>query len=640
MRPPDATIEIGADEMFGADDVTATSLDPVTFSVVLYRLRAVADEMTRVLEHSAYTPILALCRDFSCAVYDTQSRQITMGEALPIHTSSMHLVINEIVAVHGSDISEGDVFLCNDPYGGNTHIGDLVTAAPVFAEGRHVFWSVVRGHQADTGAFIPSSATAATENVWQEGIAIPPTRLCRAGALQTEILELYLRNVRYREMLHGDLLAQLGSVEKGRLRLVEMCSDYGVDTLLRYVDDIISYADRRMAAEIRTMPNGSYTATGWIDGDGFETFDIPVVAKVTVNDESIEVDFSGSGPQVRGGINGTLGTTIAAGTSPILYYVNPDIPRNQGCIGRVVVNAEEGSVCLASFPASTSAATVCPSDTMQDVVGMAMAQAIPERIMAGTARGAQNVLTVSGSGSSDGSEFGVILFNGSGGSGATARASGWPVFDSIAAFGGMRIAPIEEIELLYPLRIDFCEIEPDSMGMGAQLGGAGTRMQVRPLTGEIECDTIGDSVRNPPHGACGGTPGIGGGQFVERLADGHRQFMTATGHFFVRLGEAWCGVSSGGGGYGDPLSRPIEQVRRDVRDGIVSVNVAREVFGVMFATGGLDFSVDEAATANRRAELAVAQRPLISPTEPNAGLWLEANIRVGDDVLVNPRETR
>ena len=156
-------------------------VDPITFSVVLNRFDSIAKEMTLTLEFTAWTSILALAKDFSCAIYDRDARQVTMSEALPMHMSSLSIVLKEIARTFEGDIGEGDVIACNDPYRGNTHIGDLVTACPVFWEGELLFWAVTKGHQLDCGAFIASSVTPSSKNVWQEGITIPPVKLYEAG---------------------------------------------------------------------------------------------------------------------------------------------------------------------------------------------------------------------------------------------------------------------------------------------------------------------------------------------------------------------------------------------------------------------------------------------------------------------------
>ncbi len=613
------------------DDAT---YDPITFSVLLGRFDSIVDEMTRTLEHTAWTSILAICRDFSCAVYDAVPRQLSMYDALPIHTTSLHLVLGEIADAFAGDVHDGDVYLCNDPYRKNTHVGDLVTACPVFVDGEHLFWAVTKGHQMDTGAFVPSSVTAAAQNVWQEGIQIPPLKIVDAGRPRTDVIDLYLANVRYRDLLHGDLLAQLASIEKGRVRLVELVGEYGAPTVLRYVDEILAYADRRMAAELRQMPDGVFEAEGWVDSDGIDQTDLPIKVRVEIADDRVLVDFTGSAPQARGGVNGSLATTRATAAIPFLYYVDPSIPHNDGCIRHIDVIAPEGSIVNARHPASTSCATAIPSDCMHDAINRAMASAVPERVPAGGTK-QSNLPQFSGVDPRTGEAWGVMLFNGTGGSGAARDADGWPLYESIDGLGAVKTQPIEQVELLYPLRVERMEIEPDSMGLGEWIGGPGTRLVVRSLAGEMECVTFGDGVANPPHGALGGTPGHGGGAYVEDEASGRRRYVSAAGLVRVDEGEVWVGVSTGGGGYGPPWQRPAERVRDDVRDGIVTAAAARDVFGVIL--GGADgLEVDEPATAAARDALRAQGRPLVEPTTPAASRWVERSMRDGDVYLLNP----
>jgi N-methylhydantoinase B len=608
--------------------------DPITFSVMLGRFNSIVNEMTLTLEHTAWTSILALCRDFSCAVYDAQLRQISMFDALPIHTSSLHLVLGEIARSFEGDISDGDVFLCNDPYRLNTHVGDLVTASPVFVGARLAFWSVTKGHQLDTGAYVPSSVTASARNVWQEGIQIPPLKLIDAGRTRNDVVELYLANVRYRELLYGDLLAQLASIEKGRTRLVELCGEYGTDEVLYYVDALIDYADRRMSAELTAMPDGVYCAEGWIDSDGLSELNIPIKVAVTIDGDRVTVDFTGSGPQAKGGVNGSLATSMATAAIPFLYYVDPDIPHNHGCIEHIEVIAPEGTICRAVYPASTSCATAIPSDCMHDAINKAMAAAIPERVPAGGTK-QSNVAQFSGVDAATGEAWGVMLFNGTGGGGASLGCDGWPLYESIDGLGAVKAQSIEQIEMLYPIRVEQMEIESDSMGLGRWIGGPGTRLVVRPLLGETECVTFGDGVANPPHGVLGGTPGHGGGAYVEDAVTGRRRYVSAAGLVKVGEHEVWTGVSTGGGGYGSPLDRSPEQVRLDVRDGVVARQAAREVFGVA-VTESTDPTIDEDETEALRRDLGSQSRPLIDPTEPAAARWVEQNMREGDVYLLNP----
>jgi N-methylhydantoinase B len=605
--------------------------DPITFSVILGRFDSIVNEMTLTLEHTAWTSILAICRDFSCAVYDAVPRQISMYDALPIHTTSLHLVLGEIARTFEGEVRDGDVYLCNDPYRLNTHVGDLVTACPVFVGGEHRFWAVTKGHQMDTGAFVPSSVTASSQNIWQEGIQIPPIKLTDAGVLRRDVLDLYLANMRYRDLLHGDLLAQLASIEKGRRRLIELTEEFGADEVRFYTERILEYADRRMSAEIEAMPDGEYTGEGWVDSDGLDETDLPIRVRVTIAGDRVKVDFTGSAPQARGGVNGSLATSQAKAAIPFLYYVDPTIPHNDGCIRHIEVIAPEGTICNARYPGSTSCATAIPSDCMHDAINKAMTAAVPHLVPGGGTK-QSNLPQFSGLDDA-GEAWGVMLFNGTGGSGAARGSDGWPLFESIDGMGAVKTEPIEQVELLYPLHVERMEIEPDSMGFGTWIGGPGTRLEVHGRGGEMEVVTFGDGMANPPHGAIGGTPGHGGGAYVEE-PDGRRRYVSAAGLVRIVEGASWVGVSTGGGGYGDPTGRPADQVARDVRDGIVSRQAGSDVFGVVLRE---DFTVDEAATATARERLAAVARPAFEPSTPSASTWVERNLRDGDVYLLNPQ---
>ena len=613
---------------------TSTNLDPILFSVVLGRLNNIVNEMAVVLERSACTSVIALCHDFSCAIYDVECRQLCMYDTLPSQTASLNLVLEEIARTFRGEIEDGDVFACNDPYRFNSHIGDLVTATPVFVDGVHVFWSVSKGHQMDTGAYVASSVTASARNVYQEGIRIPPLKIYSRGAARNDVIDVYLTNVRYRDLVYGDLLAQIGSISTGKDRLTQLVSDYGMTSVNQYIEAILNYADRRMSQEIESIPDGDYYGEGWVDSDGYNQFDIPIRVKVTIAGDHVMVDCTGSGPQGEGGVNGSYATCQASGKIPFMLYIDPDIPHNHGCLKHIEVYAPPGTICNANFPAATSAATIAPADAIQDAVNKAMASAIPGAVPAGGAR-CGNVAQLTGVDNITGEQWGLMEFNNTVGSGAARGADGWPLYESVGCAGGLKIQAIEEMELLYPLLVEEMEVETDSMGFGTWNGGPGVRFVVRPIRGSMECITFGDGYNNPPHGVLGGTPGIGGGMYV-LAPDGSKRFFSATAHVAIESDEVLVGIAGGGGGYGTPLERDIELVREEVRDGFVSSDAARRVYGVVL-TENDNPQIDADATSDLRNQLAASERPLIDPTEPSSATWLAEHMADEDAYLVNPR---
>jgi N-methylhydantoinase B len=610
-----------------------SAIDPITFSVLLNRLNAIATEMTVALANTASSALLALTRDFSCCVYDARGRQVAMKDALPIHTNSMHLFIERIVEVYSDDVHEGDVVACNDPYSGNTHIGDLATAAPVFHEGELLFWTAVRAHQLDVGAPVPTSAWAAARDVWQEGIIIPPVKLYERGRARRDVIDLYLANMRWREMLEGDLMAQLGATWIGVEKLQALAARHGAETMRSFCDEAIDYAERRAAAEIEAIPDGTYRSEAWYDfgPDGRSS---TLRCALSVEGDKVAIDFAGSSPQLPASVNASHAVLQAAGGIPVMMAIDPDIPHNEGCLRRVRVSAPEGSICNASYPAATSLATVLPGDAMQEAVTKALAQALPGRAVAGNAHWS-NIPMVSGTEPESGVFWGHQPLNGCGGGGASAEADGWPLIATNAAWGSLRVAPVEHTELLHPLFVDCWEIEPESMGLGEWIGGPGVRFAFRPLH-EVEAIYVGDGLRNPPCGLRGGSPGAGGGTYVEQ-ADGRRRILPAETYAHVAPDEHWVGVSSGGGGYGDPLRRPAERVRDDVRDGLYGRESALRVFGVVLADDSRA-TLDVEATAQRRRALAQErdELPLALPGGPDASRWVARTLRPGDRVEAVP----
>ncbi len=621
------------------EDAAAQDFDPITFSVVRNRFEAIGQEMTLAMERTAWTSVIALARDYSCMIYDAHDsgpRQVTMADCLPIHCNSIRALLIEIVKAFEGDINDGDVYMCNDPYRGNTHVPDLVTAQPVFVDGKHVFWTVARGHQLDTGAIEASSIVPAARSIFQEGIVIPPLKLVDRGVERRDVTELYLANVRYRDWLHGDLRAQLGACGVARKGLIELCRQYGRDEVLRYSDGLMDYADHRASEELRAIPDGVYEAETWTDTDGNGATDIPIRVKVTKQGADVHVHYSG-GPPSTGSFNGTYAVMMATSSIPFLYYIDSDIPHNHGVLQHITASADEGTICLAKWPAAVGGATQNPADPMHDVINIAMAQAIPDRVPAGGAHTA-HLPNFNGVDSRNGQEWGCMLFNSGGGSGAAKDADGWPVQCTIAGMGGLTSASIEHIELLYPIRVEVNEIETDAMGMGQCIGGPGLRTRYRPIAGDMECVGFGEGLKNPPHGVNGGTMSPGGGIYIEH-GSGARTFTSSACQLLIREGETWNGVSAGGGGWGSPLDRDPEQVRRNLRDGWISEASARDVFGVVL-NDDLERTLDTIATDARRSELRKVPRPLIEPSVPAAGTWTARNMREGDRYLEAPTIAR
>jgi N-methylhydantoinase B len=270
---------------------------------------------------------------------------------------------------------------------------------------------------------------------------------------------------------------------------------------------------------------------------------------------------------------------------------------------------------------------------MQTVVARALAQSIPERLQAGSAHWS-NVAMFSGTDPQTGVHWGHMLLNGGGGGGSARSTDGWPLATTVAARGGLKTASVEHTELLYPLLFDEWEIETDSMGLGEHIGGPGVRCTVRPLEAPVRMVGRFDGQRNPPFGVLGGTPGCGGGHYIAD-AGGRRRFLPQAFDVTLQPWERWTGVSTGGGGFGNPLDRPVEQVCADVRNGLYSADLARATFGVIVSADGLVLDVDgtTAARAEIRARAEEAGVPTCLPDRPGAATWIRDQMRAEDELV-------
>ena len=619
---------------------TEAALDATTFSVIFNAFNSIVEEMSLTFEYSAWSSILSQCRDFSCAVYDAAlpPNALCVLDGLPIHVNAQPVAIAEITKCFDADeLFDGDIIMVNSAYYGCTHIGDLVVACPVFHDGEHRFWTVATGHQMDVGSPYNTSVPVQATDIWKEGLQIAPIKLEERGQVRKDVLRLYLENMRYREFLYGDLMSQVGSVKTGRKRVLELIEKWGIDTLRRFSEEVIAYADRRTADQIAQFPDGTYSAEAWVDSDGTGQTDIAVRCELTISDTDIHIDFSGSDPQARGGVNASWATCQNAASTPILCCLDPDIPHNQGCTRHITVSAPKGTITNVEWPGTTADATIVPADAISDAVWKCLAQAIPDKATGGFGHIFPNSVSSGYDRRTDSAApWSAILFNGSSGGGACAESDGWPLMYTPGTFGGLKFVPIEVLELHYPLLVLEHRVRTDSMGAGRTRGGPGLIFHLTPIgKGQVDNYAYGDGMTNPPFGVYGGKPGDGGALYrVNR--DGSRTFFSGIGYFRVHEGESWVATSTGGGGYGDPLERDPELVRIDVRDGFVSLRSAREDYGVVLDPETLELELE--ATEAMRRELAANRQPaLIVPDRPDAATYWRSLMRPEDRYELNPQ---
>jgi N-methylhydantoinase B len=545
-------------------------LDPVTRSVIRNAAVAAAEEMTATLVRTAHSPNITEREDCSCALFQAAGDLVAQGETIPVHLGAMPFSVAAATeAFPPDDLAPGDTIALNDPFDGGAHLPDITLVSPVFATSGHsdedlVGYVANRAHHADVGGATAGSVGAESTEIYQEGVRIPPIKLIEGGAINEAAMELFLANVRTPEERRGDLRAQIAANHTGRERFRELLGEHGTDTALAGLEAAVAYADRRMRSAIGELADGTYTFADALDDDGQGFRDVPIEARVTVDGESIHVDFSGSASQTTGPINAPMAVTASA-----TYYVcraitDPDIPANAGCYRAIEIDAPAGTVVNATPPAAVVGGNLETSQRIVDVLLGALAPVAPDRVVAGC-QGTMNNLTVGGTDPRDGSPYAFYETQG-GGFGGRAGADG---MDGVHAhMSNTQNTPIEVLETAYPLRVERYSLRPNTGGVGEYRGGLGLRRDLTAL-GECTVSLLADRHRHPPYGLFGGGDGAPG---EHRLIDpsGEASPLPAKTTLTLSAGETISLRTPGGGGYGDPADRDDESIRRDRRTGKIT----------------------------------------------------------------------
>jgi N-methylhydantoinase B len=478
-------------------------------------------------------------------VFDGQGRVIAMGDHMPVHLGSMPMSVEAAIAA--IDFVPGDIAILNDPYAGGTHLPDITMVLPVFAaEGkRPMFYVSNRAHHADVGGRFAGSMGPA-EEIFQEGIRIPPVRIVRGGKVDREMLDLILLNVRTQREREGDLQAQMGACRVGERRMLEVAEKYGAARVEELVAELLDYSERLVRAELRTMPAGVFAAEDWLDDDGVTDEPIRIAVRVEIDPETgaMCVDFAGSSPQVAGSVNAVRAITLSACFYVLRCLLQEDAPATAGILRPLTLHTPRGSVVDAEPPAAVAGGNVETSQRIVDVLMRALALAIPERVPAASA-GTMSNLTVGGVDPRTGEAF-TYYETAAGGMGAR------PGMDGIAGvqthMTNSLNTPVEALEYAYPFRVRRYGYRAGSGGEGQFCGGDGLVREVE-MRVPTRVTLLADRRRFRPYGLAGGGEGAAGAAWVVK-ADGVEGRLPGKCSCTIEAGDAIRIETPGGGGWG------------------------------------------------------------------------------------------
>jgi N-methylhydantoinase B len=576
---------------------TKRRLDPVTFEVLRRSFEYASERMSQVLQKASFSPIIYDMVDYSNAIFDPDVELIGQTANCPVHIAAMHFSARaSLERFPLEQLKPDDIVVLNDPYRGGTHTPDVTLTMPIFHEGELLAIAVSRAHWTDVGGNLDT-------HIGGEGLRLPPLMLMREGELNTELVEIIKNCTRTPFYVEGDIQAQIGALRAGRDEIVRLADRYGADVVKDGMTEVLDYTQRMTAAAIRKIPNGVYEAEDYIDSDGFSDDPVYVRVKLTVHDERIEVDLAGSDPTTVGPINSPYANTASAIYYSLKFFLSPDAPPNAGLYRQIDLNIPEGTWLNPSWPAPTFGCTTAASSKITAAIWLALAKAIPDEVIAPTC--SECNWFVASATDPDSGEVHIISDLPAGGWGGTPYNDGMHV--TMDPLGNCQNLPAETAELLFPVRYRSYEMVTDSGGPGRRRGGCGVRLEVEFL-GRGQIITMETSRTRE------GSPGVNGGgrsarqrqqrrttdgdlETIGGLADDGTWLPQMLGNVGFKPGEAFVFDSTGGGGWGDPLTRDPELVARDVRNDIVSREQAEDAYGVVL-TDALD--VDADATARRR----------------------------------------
>jgi len=505
-------------------------MDPAQLQILASRLYGLAEQMGMALIRSARSANIKERRDCSTAIFDPRGEMIAQAEHQPAHLGAMP---DSVAACIALDPGPGDVVIVNDPYAGGSHLPDLTLVSPVFEGARLIGYAASRAHHADVGGAEPGSMPAGVTSIFQEGVRIPPLYLVRGGAAEEGVRTLLLANMRNPEERLGDLEAQIAAHRVGERGFQELAGGYGAETLLAGMKELLEYAERRMRAGIRSLPNGVYRAEDCMEGDGTHEEDVPLNVEVRVEDESVEIDFAGSAPQQDGNINCPLAVTKGACYFALRVLSAPDLPASGGAFRPVTVRAPVGSFLNVQYPAPVAAGNVETASRIADTVLYAFNREIE--------------LMAQGQGTMNNLVFGNSAFTYyetiGGGQGASRRGPG---VDAVhVAMSNTLNTPVEALEREYPLRVEQYAVRRGSGGTGRFRGGDGVVRSIRVLE-PCRLSILSERRGRRPAGVAGGEPGASGRNTV------NGELVPAKTTRTLVAGDVVTIETPGGGGYGLP----------------------------------------------------------------------------------------
>lgn len=576
--------------------------------VLRRRFEAIIREMINALFKSGRSGVLNTAMDFSCSVTDHRFQSISLALGLPVHVGAIDLIPRAVAEKFGDDIRPGDCFVNNSAYMGNTHCADFTLCAPVFVDGKIAFYTIARAHLGDMGFPTPTTYAPKSADVYEEGLMLPCVRIQDDYQDVPQVIDICRANIRVPDQFYGDYLAVMSAVRTGETRLKELSDKYGIGTLDAFLNSFQDYAERMATDAIAKLPKGRVKGEMLYDSETELYPDgIPVRAEIDVDPQQgyITVDLTDNIDNLPLGINMSESTTTAACMTAVLNVLGPDVPRCTGSFRRVKLKMREGAaVGIPKFPAATSSATTNMCHALVPHIQSLFSKL---RDDLGTGYGTIGMpgscAVISGEDYRvPGKRYVNQLIMGYWGGPAMHGHDGWLTYGSGASQGILWQSSVEVVEQQQPVIIEKLEARTDSGGVGEWEGAPGAECVIRPRERAVRFAVNSASRDFPPPGAAGGGSAAPM-QIVKIDKSGSYEHLPISVDTVVEPGEKILSLGCGGGGFGNPLRRDPQSVRKSFVAGYLSRERMENIYGVVLDDADFSSAVDFPATEKRRATL-------------------------------------
>ncbi len=585
------------------------NINPVKRELLNNALVTIADNVMVMIVRTARSSNVKNSLDFSAAILDGDGQLVAQGLAVPVHLGSMMPALKGCLAYFGDDIADGDMLVCNDPYSGCSHLNDVYMYKPVFAGGRRVAWIGIILHHSDLGGRVAGGNAADSNEIFEEGLRIPPAKIIEAGKVNNTILRFIEFNTRVPERVMADIRAEMSAIELAAKELEKLVAQWNVTgnvtEFCAYLTDLIDYSERLTRAQIRLLPDGETEFTEWNDDDGIGGPPVKIHVKLIKKGDTITVDFSGTDRRVGGAVHSYYVFTASCAYAAIRTVLDLGIPSNAGFYRPIEVIAPVGTFVNARFPAAFGSRGQSGYRIRTVVLG-ALVMLLPNRLTACTG-GSEFAIAISTHDDTGRRSLHLEFHNNTGHGGGPDR-DGQDAGPN--CIGNLANMPVEFIEAENPLRVERYAFMPDTEGPGQYRGALGIVREYRILAEEAMVQVRQDRFLHAPWGVFAGEEGACARAYLNR-GTSKEEVLPSKFIRTLRHGDVFCAEMAASGGYGNAFERDPAAVAEDVMEQKMSLSRARERYGVVIdaATNEVDAVATARERKNKRAESVHTKRP-------------------------------